>query len=198
MSEYSKIADRLERIKKSIAEEKLDNNKPNERDVNTTDDSEVSGAAFAIQQLITFNNRKELTNQSKDVLDEALGFPQYINAINSFKNPDILTGDRLKFLKGNKYRAKMANKIEDEKEEKLDNDKSEEEGQQVDSESEAESSADPEVPSRYYHKESKAIRCRNCKEIGHMARNCPNESKIPLCKYCGTQHGISDMCPAIK
>jgi len=42
-------------------------------------------------------------------MDEKLGFSHYINTLNSFRNPDILTGDATKVLKGNKYKAKMVN-----------------------------------------------------------------------------------------
>jgi len=139
--------------------------------------------------------RKEVANKDKDVLDENLGFPNYINVLNSFRNPDLLTGDALQVIKGNKYRAKMANRVEEAKdlEEKLDKEAEEENDESEEGDEEAEeSSGEPEIPSRYYHKESKAIRCINCKEIGHMMRNCPNESRVPLCKFCGTSHGKED------
>jgi hypothetical protein len=31
-----------------------------------------------------------------------------------------------------------------------------------------------------------------------MARNCPNESKMPLCKYCGISHAADAQCSGIK
>uniref|UniRef100_A0A7S3J1I3 Uncharacterized protein n=1 Tax=Euplotes harpa TaxID=151035 RepID=A0A7S3J1I3_9SPIT len=66
-----------------------------------------------IDSMICFNYRKETSNKNKDVLDETLGFPNYINAINAYRNPDIITGDATKFLKGNKYRSKVANRNEE-------------------------------------------------------------------------------------
>ena len=154
---------------------------------------------FDVNDVVMFNCSKDKTNRDKDVLDTKLGFPNYINVLNSFRNPDIMTGDTTKFLKGNKYRAKMANRNEEIKDQgnntevknsKLQN--PEENG------SESEESSDDAVPSRYYHKESKGVRCRNCMEIGHMARNWPNHSKIPTWRYCGTSHELADVCPSQK
>jgi hypothetical protein len=199
MSEYSKLARRVESIKKSIEETKV--TKPVAEEENKeVYDKLLHMELSNIGHLISMNVRKDITNKEKDVLDEDLGFPNYINVINSFRNPDILTGNALKVLKGNKYRAKMANRNEEEQQgdDKHDIKAEKEEGEEVEKSAGEEPTDEPDIPSRYFHQESKAIRCRNCKEIGHMARNCPNESKIPLCKFCGTQHGIEELCPSIK
>lgn len=187
MNEYAKIARRLENIKKTMKEEKKKPSLlPRSQEGSKLQDEHPLGSS--INQLIAVNTRKEVANQEKVVLDADLGFPNYVNAINSFRNPDILTGDARGKLAGNKYRAKMVGVDEDmQEEDKVEDGAIKEESEK---ESEEEALSDPEIPSRYYHKESKGIRCRNCKEIGHMARNCPNESKIPLCKYCGTAHPI--------
>ena len=148
---------------------------------------------------ITLQNK--LANEKLNVLDAKLGFPNYLNTLNSFRNPDIMTGDPRQFLKGNKYRAKMV-KEEDEKQEmnesiteilKLDeeNENGKEE-EKSDKGSDKESDDDLTLPNRYFIKDSNSIRCRNCKEMGHMARNCPNEQRLPSCKFCGLEHGYDD------
>jgi len=62
-------------------------------------------------------------------MDEKLGFSHYINTLNSFRNPDILTGDATKVLKGNKYRAKMVNE-EKEREEAEEKEREREEAEE--------------------------------------------------------------------
>lgn len=39
--------------------------------------------------------------------------------------------------------------------------------------------------SRYYIESNPTIKCRNCREFGHMARECPNEHKRLSCILCG-------------
>lgn len=74
-----------------------------------------------------------------------------------------MTGDALKFLKGNKYRAKMVDRVEDERmeQEKIDKEKQSEGSQKEAKLNDEESSEELEVPSRYYHNDSKSIRCKN-------------------------------------
>ena len=38
---------------------------------------------------------------------------------------------------------------------------------------------------RYWEKENITIKCHNCKQFGHMARECPNETKRMACILCG-------------
>ena len=152
-------------------------------------------ARFPIERYLCYNFTREKKNADKDVLNEKLGFSHYVNVLNSFRNPDIITGDAIKFLKGNKYRAKMVNRIEEQKlkeeQEKLIA-QDPEDNQDVLSE---DSVDNPKAPSRYYHAESKEIRCRNWSQIGHIARHCPNESKSQLWSYCGTPHDFSALWP---
>ena len=39
---------------------------------------------------------------------------------------------------------------------------------------------------RYYTDSNPTIKCRNCKQFGHMARECPNERSRPNCILCGS------------
>lgn len=215
MNESLRPFERIEMIRKILNESKanklstqseyknksendgIQNQKRQQETINRVASSE-DGIRIPIDRFITYNYTKEKGNANKDVLDEKLGFSHYVNALNAFRNPDIITGDAMKFLKGNKYRAKMVNRVE-EKKEKEENDKLKSLGLNNDDfeQSDEELSDKPEVPSRYYHAESKGIRWRNCQEIGHMAKNCPNESKIPLWKYCGKSHEISQICPSM-
>lgn len=39
--------------------------------------------------------------------------------------------------------------------------------------------------SRYFIDSNPTIKCRNCKEFGHFARECPNERKGLNCILCG-------------
>lgn len=198
-SKYAKLADRLGSIQKEL-----------ENDKKTTTDKEseiefpenenlLPVLSHSINSVICFNTRRELANKKLNVLDEKLGFPNYINTLNSFRNPDILTGDQRRYLAGNKYRAKMVNDEDDLNEQlKLDDEKLDDKTKEDAEKSDSDVSDDPKNTSRYYSLDSKSIRCHNCKEIGHMARNCPNESRLPLCKFCGLEHGMYDQCTAIK
>jgi hypothetical protein len=228
MSKYSELSKRLEKIKKEIAKQTNQQimhrsllgtsssngiskieirsavEKTNRKGINFKkhENSERNGSdrSLNIERYMELNWNKELINLKKDVLDEKLGFPNYINVINSFRNPDVMTGDALKFLKGNKYRAKMVDRDEDQKreQEKIVKEKQDADSQTDVQPNEEESSGEPEIPSRYYHNDSKSIRCKNWKEIGHMIRNCPNESKVPLWKFWGKAHGRDDNWPSIK
>ena len=94
------------------------------------------------------------------MLDEKLGFPKYLNTLNSFRNPDILTGDPRKVLPGNKYRAKMVTEEDEKQEIEEENSKRRQnisEGNDSEDSKDA-TNAEPDHPSRYYHKESNSIR----------------------------------------
>ena len=49
---------------------------------------------------------------------------------------------------------------------------------------------------RYYTDSNPTIKCRNCKEFGHMARECPNERSRPNCILCGKDTHDSFDCDA--
>ena len=190
MNNYSSFQNRYETIRKILNEDKNDakdsssykrNTDPNKFSNRSQSQRSKGGSKSGnmnerinIDDYINYNSKKQEDNAEKVILDESLGFSNYINVLNSFRNPDIITGDATKFLKGNKYRAKVANKvsidqndIQNTQDVEMQNDKTNE--QEV--ESEEESDSEPEIPTRYYHKDSKAIICRNCKEVGHLERN---------------------------
>ena len=41
--------------------------------------------------------------------------------------------------------------------------------------------------SRYWAEDNITIRCHNCKQFGHMAKECPNETKGLICILCGKE-----------
>jgi hypothetical protein len=176
-SKYANLADRLGSIQKELNDAKNQTNEATEPEF-PENENLLPILSHSINSVISFNTRKEFVNRELNVLDEKLGFPNYINTLNSFRNPDILTGDQRKYLAGNKYRAMMVggeddinNQLERQNDklvlqnEKLDDKKDDTEN------SDSDVSVGPKGLSRYYSEESKTIRCRNCKEIGHMMRN---------------------------
>ena len=48
--------------------------------------------------------------------------------------------------------------------------------------------------SRYFLGENQLIRCKNCNESGHWARECPNETKRAACILCGKDTHDSFTC----
>jgi hypothetical protein len=48
--------------------------------------------------------------------------------------------------------------------------------------------------SRYYAEDNITVKCRNCKEYGHYARECPNEQKRDNCILCGMNTHDSFSC----
>ena len=49
---------------------------------------------------------------------------------------------------------------------------------------------------RYYIESNPTIKCRNCKQFGHMAKECPNERSRPNCILCGKGTHDSFECDA--
>ena len=49
---------------------------------------------------------------------------------------------------------------------------------------------------RYYTESNPTIKCRNCRQFGHMARECPNERSRPNCILCGSDKHDSVDCTA--
>ena len=48
--------------------------------------------------------------------------------------------------------------------------------------------------SRYFNDTNPTIKCRNCKEFGHIARECPNERSRLNCILCGKDTHDSFEC----
>ena len=47
---------------------------------------------------------------------------------------------------------------------------------------------------RYWAEENITIKCHNCKQFGHMAKDCPNETKKLTCILCGSDTHESFDC----
>ena len=47
---------------------------------------------------------------------------------------------------------------------------------------------------RYWGEENPTIKCHNCKQFGHIARECPNETKRARCILCGKDSHDSFEC----
>ena len=117
--------------------------------------------------MLSQNNNSDKSNLTKSIYNTAITKSFYITNINAKRNPDILTGLKNKFIAGDKYYG-FIKEIKDPDDGECSN-------QDPASESDSESIHEfNEVPLRYYHTENKTVRCINCREIGHMARACPN------------------------
>lgn len=184
MSNFKSLYSRTEQMRKSMREERQVNpvnahfqnlikmRKDNSKQKTDKEDRKSHSEKqdkIAIGNLIKYNTSKESENKEKFILDEKLGFPNYVNVLNSMRNPDIITGGNIRFLKGNKYRAKVATQHQlsntEEKEiEIIENKKDKVESSHSDSDSENsddKSSCDDKIQNRYYHKESKLTKFRN-------------------------------------
>jgi hypothetical protein len=110
----------------------------------------------------------------------------YITSLNTKRNPDLLVPGGA--LKGNMY-FKLTNGT---------NGAVEEECEVKSNESEADSTDDykklKSQVSRYYQESNPTLKCRNCKQFGHFARECPNERKLMNCILCGKDTHDSFEC----
>ena len=111
----------------------------------------------------------------------------YITALNTKRNPDLLIPGGA--LKGNMYFKRTIRQKEEEGQ--LEQSES---GVPATSETNQEEEGEgfddmfsklKNQQSRYYIESNPTIKCRNCKEFGHMARECPNEHKRLSCILCG-------------
>ncbi|XP_077461817.1 zinc finger CCHC domain-containing protein 7 [Stigmatopora argus] len=46
---------------------------------------------------------------------------------------------------------------------------------------------------RYYT--DKNVHCRNCDKIGHLSKNCPEPTKLPVCIFCAESSHTTSGCP---
>lgn len=99
----------------------------------------------------------------------------YISNFTTKFNPDLLTPGGA--LKGNMYFKQKNGEVE--------------EGETVQEQPVADSDSDDEFNrlktqvARYYADENPTIKCRNCKQFGHIGRDCPNERQRLNCILCG-------------
>ncbi|XP_077381430.1 zinc finger CCHC domain-containing protein 7 [Festucalex cinctus] len=49
------------------------------------------------------------------------------------------------------------------------------------------------LSNRYYT--DKNVHCRNCDKVGHLSKNCPQPTKLPVCHLCGDPNHMSSRCP---
>ena len=152
------------------------------------------------------SKKKSGTEKLKDHLDEKYDKIRnqreykrsYLSTISTRYNPDMIVGGSLgetkTFIRGNEYFMEQPKpKVTDERE------KSPEEGEfsepeqpAKDDKDEAEDSEQSEFDrlqkvkgQRYWAQENITMKCHNCKQFGHMARECPNDTKRLNCILCG-------------
>jgi hypothetical protein len=117
---------------------------------------------------------------------------RYISALNTRRNPDLLLPGG-KFLKGNQYFK--GNEADQKRDASMD-EKSGMEEEENESDKEGDKQFDKMMKnsSRYFLGENPFIRCKNCNESGHWARECPNETKRAACILCGKDTHDSFTC----
>ncbi|TNV79719.1 hypothetical protein FGO68_gene14579 [Halteria grandinella] len=153
--------------------------------------------------LFTENKKKQDSKDRKVPVD-------YISTINTRKNPDLMIG-KGKFLKGNFYFSEALQ--ENDEEEGIADEKTESSNIVLvgrnrhkrgdDSQEEDEEVMDDEYSRlsnqqwRYFtHESNPTTKCKNCREYGHRARDCPNETKKENCILCGKEGHDSFTCDA--
>ena len=108
---------------------------------------------------------------------------RYLSALNTRRNPDLLLLGG-KILKGNQYFK--GNEADQKRDASMD-EKSGMEEEENESDKEGDKQFDKMMKnsSRYFLAENPLIRCKNCNESGHWARECHNETKRAACILCG-------------
>ena len=140
----------------------------------------------------------KLTNKKEDLEAEKKEFNYtYISSISSKRRPDVYTKDGV--LQARNYRIK--NVISENKKENNDSN--------IEGDNQMQGNSDPEdeftkvynevnkLDSRYFTNNNITIICFNCKEIGHMAKGCPNP-KVIMCDRCKEVGHTSYECNNIK
>lgn len=102
----------------------------------------------------------------------------YLSALGRRRNPDILMPEG-SFLQGKKYKRFTS----DEPDETAKNEDSGSEEGELETVDEF-AKLKKQQP-RYYIEQNCTVKCFNCKEHGHYARECPNKRKEEICLLCG-------------
>lgn len=106
---------------------------------------------------------------------------KYLSALNTTRNPDLLVPGA-KFLKGNMYFKNFADS-DDKKQEAQEEPGALDESDEIPEDDEFSKMKNQQA--RYFIDDNIAIKCRNCLQYGHRARDCPNDRKNFNCILCG-------------
>lgn len=156
-----------------------------------------------------FSEQKRKDNRAFDKLqgeDYVDISQQYLTQFGDKRNPDILLPQGA-FLQGRSYkkttflkkeeeamklqqeREKLEEEEDGEEKEPEEEDLEEGEAMQVDQFKRMKSQT-----GRYFAEPDITVRCHNCKEVGHYARNCQNARKLEACLLCGKEGHSSFDC----
>ena len=102
----------------------------------------------------------------------------YLSTISTKFNPDLLAPNG--FIRGNTYFSKNPVPKEDQQEQSMTEEKSVLEEEDEDFEKLMKKQG-----SRYWGGDNPTIKCHNCRQFGHMAKECPNETYKGICILCG-------------
>lgn len=126
----------------------------------------------------------------------------YLSTLSARFNPDVLMG--ASFLKGNEYfhtNKKASEEADDGSGVDKNSAKSEPVGLSAGAGTDGENEEDDFIDlmkkthhGRYWAEDNIAIKCHNCHQFGHMAKECPNETKKPACILCGKDTHDSYEC----
>ena len=122
-------------------------------------------------------------------MDEKAKKRAYLSTISTNCNPDLLVGQACgnsSFIRGNLYFLKQQrseeNSSQKEKEEKSSGEDSNDDDDSEDEELDTKINSKNQ---RYWEEGNITIKCHNCRQFGHIARECPNETKLKSCILCG-------------
>ena len=147
--------------------------------------------------MVTAQGDSASTNNGRDLLRGRDDNNYYVTSVNAKRNPDLIIPGGA--IKGNMY---FRRHVDPDKEEPLAADS------QVGLVPETVVDDDDDLGeddlfskmknrmARYYTDSNPTIKCRNCKEFGHMARECPNERSRQNCILCGKDTHDSFDCDA--
>ena len=141
---------------------------------------------------------KKNVSDKEDVEDEDEKFQKiradkehkrnYLSTISAKFNPDLLIGGENGFIRGNEYysgkKKKSKSKKAVEPKERAPSDEEESSNHSEGDEDDLLETMKKLGSGRYWTEENIAVKCHNCREFGHLAKECPNETKKPACILC--------------